>query len=70
MPSKRALLHFNKCHPEKCEKGVCVAALACPRKLLKQEAPGEPPMPDPSLCKGCGDCARACPGKAIEITSQ
>ena len=68
MPQKIALIDFNKCHPEKCDKGICVAALACPSKLLLQEAPYEPPMPDPTLCKGCADCVRACPAKAIEIT--
>ena len=46
---------------------ICVAALACPRKLLKQEQPGEIPMTDPSICQGCADCARACPLKAIQI---
>ncbi len=70
MRRKVALIAFDKCHPEKCDKGICVEALACPRKLMKQEAPYETPMPDPSLCKGCGDCARACPAKAIEITTQ
>ena len=67
MPNKIALVIFDKCHPEKCDKGVCTAALACPRKLLKQEAPYEIPMPDPSICQGCGDCARTCPLKAIRV---
>ncbi len=70
MRRKVALIAFDKCYPEKCDKGICVAALACPRKLMKQEAPYETPMPDPSRCKGCGDWARACPRKAIEITTQ
>ncbi|MDD5448079.1 MAG: 4Fe-4S binding protein [Actinomycetota bacterium] len=69
MPSKIALVDYKKCHPDTCESGICVAALACTRKLLKQEAPYEAPMADPSLCKGCGDCVRACPLKAVEIVS-
>ena len=69
MASKMALLNFNQCHPEKCDSGICAAALACTHKLLKQEAPYEIPMPNPSLCQGCGDCVRACPLKAIRIVT-
>ena len=67
MPGKMALVDYKKCHPGKCDSGICKAALACSHKLLKQEAPYEIPMMDPSLCQGCGDCVRACPLKAIEI---
>jgi len=67
MPGKMALIDYNKCHPERCDSGNCVAILACSHKLLKQEAPYEIPMTDPSICQGCGDCVRACPLKAIEI---
>lgn len=70
MPRKTALVVFPKCHPEQCEGGVCAAALACPRKLLKQERPGEIPMTDPALCRGCADCAHACPLKAITVLTQ
>jgi len=69
MASKMALLDYNQCHPERCDSGVCLAALACTHKLLKQEAPYEIPMPNPSLCQGCGDCVRACPLKAIRIVT-
>ena len=67
MPNKVALVVFDKCHPEKCDKGICVATLACSHNLLKQEAPYDIPMPNPSICQGCGDCVRACPLKAIQI---
>ncbi len=67
MPGKIALINFAECHPDQCENGVCVAVAACSHKLLKQEAPFEIPMTDPAICQGCGDCARACPLKAIKI---
>ncbi|OGN87542.1 MAG: hypothetical protein A2Z74_06585 [Chloroflexi bacterium RBG_13_46_9] len=69
MPSKMALVDFNKCDPEFCAGGVCLAAKACPRKLLKQEKPDQPPMTDPSACRACADCVRACPKKAIKIVT-
>lgn len=69
MPSKMAMIDFNKCRPELCEDGICKAALACERKLLTQEAPYEIPMTDPFLCRGCADCVRACPEKAILIST-
>jgi len=67
MPVKMALVQFDKCRPAMCEKGVCAAVDACPRKLIRQEEPYDIPMMNPSLCKGCGDCASACPAKAIKI---
>jgi len=54
MPGKMALVDYKKCQPDKCDSGICAAALACSHKLL-QEAPFEIPMPDPFLCQGCGD---------------
>ncbi len=68
MQGKTALVDYTKCDPQRCDCGVCVAVQACPRKLISQEAAYETPMADPSPCKGCGDCAKACPWKAIEIT--
>ena len=69
MAGKVALVDYRRCDPTMCEEGVCVAALACPRKLLSQEAPYDVPMTDPSPCRGCGDCARSCPLKAIEVAT-
>jgi len=67
MPKKIALVVYDRCQPGKCEKGICLAVQACKHKLLKQEAPYEIPMTEPSICQGCGDCAKACPLKAIRI---
>lgn len=69
MPGKVAVILYERCHPEQCDSGKCKAAMACTRKLLKQEAPNEPPMAHPSLCRACGDCVRACPNAAIKIVS-
>lgn len=61
------VVHYSKCHPEHCDKGICAAVLTCPRNLLKQEAPYEVPMPAPSLCPGCAKCVLACPFKVIQL---
>jgi NAD-dependent dihydropyrimidine dehydrogenase PreA subunit len=65
-----ALVDFSRCRPERCEDGVCLAAKACRSHLLSQEQPGEAPMTDPTLCRACADCVRACPLKAIAIVTQ
>jgi translation initiation factor RLI1 len=69
MARKAALLDYNKCVPGECDGGVCAAAQACPSRLLKQEEPYVVPMTEPSFCRTCGDCVRACPMQAIKIVS-
>jgi translation initiation factor RLI1 len=69
MTRKVALLDFQKCRPEKCEDGICAASLVCPSKLLHQESPYTVPLPEPSACRACGDCTRACPQKAIQLVA-
>jgi translation initiation factor RLI1 len=69
MTRKLALIDYNKCQPVKCEKGVCLAELACPSNLLKQAAPYAIPEPEPFACRACGECTRACPQQAIRIVS-
>jgi translation initiation factor RLI1 len=64
MPKPIATIQWDKCHPDQHDEGKCPASEACPRKVLKQEAPGEPPMPL-GLCRGCGACLAACPFQAI-----
>ncbi len=68
MLGKIAMVDFNKCRPEECGNGICKAAPACERKLLKQETAFEAPMTNPSICRACGDCLRACPLNAIQIS--
>ncbi len=67
MPSKMATVDFQKCHPEQCDAGKCPAVAACPRHLIRQEAPYDPPMMNPAICQGCRDCVRACPLGAIRL---
>ena len=69
MARKMALVDYDRCHPEACEGGVCLAERACPSGLLRQEAPHEIPMPEPSFCRACGECVRACPQQAIRLYS-
>ena len=67
MPKRMVFVNYDKCHPEQCDSGICKAVLACPHRLLKQEAPYEVPMPYQSLCQDCSGCVLACPSKAIEL---
>ena len=67
MPKPVAVVDYRKCHPERCDRGDCLAVLACPNKVLKQEAPCEMPDPNPTMCVGCGLCVQACPLKAIRM---
>lgn len=69
MLRKVALLDFNKCRPEDCPEGICAAARVCPIGRLRQEAPYTVPEPEPSACRTCGECVRACPRKALQIVS-
>ena len=67
MPSKIALVIYEKCRPELCPEGICQAALVCKRKILTQEKSFETPVSGPSVCASCSGCMRACPQKAIRI---
>lgn len=68
MPKKVAMVDYQKCHPEKCDHGVCVAALECEYENLIQERSYEVPEIDPAKwCHGCAKCAKGCPLKAIRM---
>ena len=65
MPNKMAVVDYRRCHPEECENGVCLAVLACQKKILSHEEPFEMPDPLPTICLSCGKCVRACPMEAV-----
>jgi len=65
---KTAVVDYQKCFPDQCENGLCVAALECEYKVLKQESPYERPVINPARwCHGCTKCARTCPLGAIKV---
>ena len=70
MPKRQALMVYEKCRPGECAPadGICPAALVCPRGIMEQEEPYEPPMiAYAQMCQGCADCLRVCPFDAIVI---
>jgi ferredoxin len=66
MPKPVATILWERCRPREHEGERCRAAAACPRKVLRQEAQTEPPMPL-GMCRGCGACVTACPLAAIAL---
>ena len=71
MPKRIAIIDYGKCRPQSCSVDRCQALLACPRpdEILVQEVPGDYPYVMQDLCRGCGDCARACPLEAVHMTN-
>jgi translation initiation factor RLI1 len=67
VPKAMALIDYGKCQPEKCQSGICLSVLACPKGILSQEGPYEMPDPYPTMCVGCGICTSACPSQAIRL---
>ncbi len=67
MPKRSVLLNFQQCDPQRCENGVCQAALLCKRKVLTQLQPYEIPEMNAEMCLGCAVCTTACPTKALHI---
>jgi translation initiation factor RLI1 len=68
MPNPVAIIDYQKCHPDRCDSGVCAAMLECPNKVMTQEAPYDFPFSSPShFCRGCAKCTQACPFEAIHM---
>lgn len=65
MPKPKAYVDYNKCDPNLCPDGICLAAKECELKILYQGVPYEPPDTKSSPCKGCFTCLLACPAKAV-----
>ena len=61
-----AAVDYGICRPEACEKGICPCVKGCEHKVMKQEAPFEPPYVM-TLCVGCGDCVKICPLCAVRL---
>lgn len=66
-PKLKVTVDYEKCHPERCDKGVCAAVSECPAKLWKQEEPYDLPYPIPGFCQDCSTCVESCPMKAIRM---
>lgn len=66
MPKPIATVNYEKCRPERCDHGVCLAARQCEHGSLTQEGPYQEPEINPAKwCHGCAKCAQACPLRAI-----
>ncbi|MFP3879499.1 MAG: 4Fe-4S binding protein [Dehalococcoidia bacterium] len=66
-PKLKVGVDYGKCHPERCDEGVCIAVLQCPNRLWRQEAPYDLPYPIPGFCQDCGICVESCPMGAISM---
>ncbi|MBC8336923.1 MAG: 4Fe-4S binding protein [Anaerolineales bacterium] len=67
MPRKTVAVNYRACEPEKCEDGICLAALVCEKNILIQEAPYEMPDTKASSCLSCAICVQACPQDAVLV---
>ena len=65
MPKQIIVVDYRKCDPERCEGGICQAALVCEKKILFQEAPYEMPETRAPMCLGCAACLQECPADAL-----
>jgi translation initiation factor RLI1 len=66
-PKLKVAVDYEKCHPERCDSGVCAAVLKCPIKLWGQEEPYDLPHPTAGFCQECGTCVDSCPLEAIKL---
>ncbi len=66
MPDKSIIINYKLCDFKQCIDGICRAKSECEKKVLKQEAPFEPPYVITSLCSGCNKCIAECHSNALE----
>ena len=64
---QKTTVNYERCHPERCDGGDCLAVLECPAKLWKQEGSHDLPYVVPGFCQECGRCVESCPLKAIRM---
>lgn len=67
MPRKIVAIDYRSCEPEKCEDGICQAALVCEKKILTQTSPYEMPDTKATVCLSCAICVQACPQNAVRV---
>ena len=60
-----AILDVERCQPQRCDKGFCLARKQCPVKAIWQEEPYTAPFLSAGRCNGCTKCVAACSLKAI-----
>ena len=65
MPKPKAYIDYNKCNSQLCPDGICLAAMECELKILKQDLPYDEPYTTSAPCKSCFKCLLACPQQAI-----
>ena len=67
-PKQKVAVDYEVCEPKVCDRsGICLAMAECPRGLLKQEAPYDPPYAVPGFCQECARCVEVCPLNAIRV---
>ncbi len=57
----KARMDYERCQPEHCPGGICLARGTCPVKAISQDEPYAVPFFAQDRCRGCSKCAEACP---------